>query len=70
MQIPEDLWYGNIEPAQQRKLLSLYVRKEETLLSLLNEEQKVVFQKATDISVRYHKNEVLSTPVPGASNAS
>ena len=56
MTILENLYYGNIVPADKdirrgseySKLLNLSVRNEEKLLPTLSKEQKVVFEKYKD----------------------
>jgi len=52
----EDLFYGNIDPANKyikrgseySKLISLLVRNEEKLMPTLSKEQKVIFEKYKD----------------------
>ena len=52
----EDLYYGNIDPANKyikrggeySKLISLLVRNEEKLMPTLSKEQKVIFEKYKD----------------------
>ena len=62
MKIPEDFWYGNIEPTdcdtssckEYKKLQELICRNEEKLRAAMTDEQKVLFEKYTDC-VREHQ---------------
>ena len=59
MNILEEFWYGNIEPAEYdtsscKELLQLISRNEEKLLATMTEEQKELFAKYTDC-VREHQ---------------
>ena len=62
MNILEEFWYGNIEPAEYdtssgkeyKELLQLISRNEEKLLTTMNEEQKELFSRYTDC-VREHQ---------------
>ena len=55
----EDLYYGNIVPAEKgikkgseySKLLNLAARNEEKLLATLTEEQKILFEKYKDYTM-------------------
>ena len=56
MSILEELWYGNIEPAEYdaspskeyKELLHLISRNEEKLQATMTDEQKELFEKYTD----------------------
>ena len=56
MNILEELWYGNIEPAEYdispskeyKELLQLISRNEDTLLATMTDEQKELFTKYAD----------------------
>ena len=62
MKIPEEFWYGNIEPAdydtssckEYTKLQELICRNEEKLRAAMTDEQKVLFEKYTDC-IREHQ---------------
>ena len=62
MNIPEELWYGNIEPAEYdispskeyKELLQLISRNEVKLISTMTDEQKGLFTKYADC-VREHQ---------------
>ena len=62
MNILEEFWYGNIEPAEYdtssgkeyKGLLQLISRNEEKLLATMTEEQKDLFSRYTDC-VREHQ---------------
>ena len=62
MNILEEFWYGNIEPAEYdtssgkeyKELLQLISRNEEKLLATMSEEQKDLFSRYTDC-VREHQ---------------
>ena len=62
MSILEELWYGNIEPAEYdaspskeyKELLHLISRNEEKLQATMTDEQKELFEKYTDC-VREHQ---------------
>ena len=56
MSILEELWYGNVEPAEYdaspskeyKELLHLISRNEEKLQATMTDEQKELFEKYTD----------------------
>ena len=56
----EDLFYGNIDPANKylkrgseySKLISLLVRNEEKLMPTLSKEQKVIFEKYKTVTMK------------------
>ena len=56
MNILEELWYGNIEPAEYdtspskeyKKMLQLISRNEDKLLATMTDDQKELFAKYTD----------------------
>lgn len=62
MRIPEEFWYGNIEPTEcgtssckeYKKLLELIYRNEEKLQATMTDEQKELFLRYTDV-VREHQ---------------
>lgn len=62
MNILEEFWYGNIEPAEYdtssgkeyKELLQLISRNEEKLLATMTEEQKELFSRYTDC-IREHQ---------------
>ena len=62
MNILEEFWYGNIEPAEYdtssskeyKELLQLISRNEDKLLETMTEEQKDLFSRYTDC-VRKHQ---------------
>ena len=62
MNILEEFWYGNIEPAEYdvspskeyKKMLQLICRNEENLLATMTDTQKELFNKYTDC-VRDHQ---------------
>ena len=62
MNILEEFWYGNIEPAEYdtssgreyKELLQLISRNEEKLLATMTDEQKDLFSRYTDC-VREHQ---------------
>ena len=62
MNILEEFWYGNIEPAEYdaspskeyKKLLQLICRNEENLLATMTDTQKELFNKYADC-VREHQ---------------
>lgn len=61
MNILEEFWYGNIEPAEYepasskecREALQLIVRNEEKLLSTMTDEQKSLFSRYTEAIREY-----------------
>ena len=61
MNILEEFWYGNIEPAEYdtasskeyKKLLQLISRNEDKLLATMTEEQKELFTKYADCVREY-----------------
>ena len=61
MNILEELWYGNIEPAEYdfspskeyKELLQLISRNEEKLLATMTEDQKELFTKYADCVREY-----------------
>ena len=65
MSILEELWYGNIEPAEYdvspskeyKELLHLISRNEEKLQATMTDEQKELFEKYTDC-VREHQTNI------------
>ena len=62
MNILEEFWYGNLDPAEYdaspseeyREQLRLISRNEEKLLATMNDEQKELFSRYTDC-VREHQ---------------
>ncbi len=56
MKVLEELWYGNVEPAEYdavpceeyKDLLKLIARNKEKLLATMTEEQKDLFSRYTD----------------------
>ena len=62
MNVLEDFWYGNLDPAEYdansskeyKKLVRLIGRNEEKLLATMTEEQKDLFSRYTDC-VREHQ---------------
>ena len=62
MNILEEFWYGNIEPAEYEpasnkecsKALQLIVRNEEKLLATMTDEQKNLFDRYTE-AIREHQ---------------
>ena len=61
MNILEEFWYGNIEPAEYEpadrecsKALQLIVRNEEKLLATMTDEQKDLFDRYTE-AIREHQ---------------
>ncbi len=56
MKVLEELWYGNVEPAEYdaspceeyKDLLRLITRNKEKLLATMTEEQKDLFSRYTD----------------------
>ena len=62
MNILEEFWYGNLDPAEYdanpskeyNELLRLISRNEEKLLATMNDEQKELFSRYTDC-VREHQ---------------
>ena len=64
MNILEEFWYGNIEPAEYdispskeyKELLQLISRNEEKLLATMTEEQKELFTKYVDCVPRFGKS--------------
>ena len=61
MNILEEFWYGNIEPAkydassgkEYKELLQLISRNEDKLLATMTEEQKELFTKYADCAREY-----------------
>ena len=61
MNILEEFWYGNIEPAEydtssskeQKELLQLISRNEEKLLAIMTDEQKDLFSRYQDCVREY-----------------
>ena len=61
MNILEEFWYGNIEPAEYdvspskeyKEMLQLITRNEDRLLATMTEEQKEVFIRYTDCVREY-----------------
>ena len=61
MNILEELWYGNIEPAEYdvspskeyKELLQLISRNEDKLLATMTDEQKALFTKYADCVREY-----------------
>ena len=53
MKILEELWYGNIEPTEYKKLQELICRNEEKLRVTMSDEQKALFEKYTDCIREY-----------------
>ena len=61
MRILEELWYGNIEPAEYdttacreyNEVLRLITRNEEKLLATMTDEQKELFSRYTDAVQEY-----------------
>ena len=61
MNILEELWYGNIEPAEYdvspskeyKELLQLISRNEDKLLATMSDEQKELFTKYADCVREY-----------------
>ena len=64
MNILEEFWYGNIEPAEYdtssskeyKELLQLISRNEDKLLATMTDEQKELFEKYTDCMREYQTN--------------
>lgn len=62
MNILEELWYGNIEPAEYdvspgkeyKEMLQLISRNEDKLLATMTETQKELFTKYADCVREYH----------------
>lgn len=62
MKILEELWYGNINPNERdvkpgsrlHKLGALIVRHEETLMPLLSEQAKEIYEKLRDCHSELH----------------
>jgi len=62
MKILEELWYGNINPNERdvklgsrlHKLGALIVRHEETLMPLLSEQAKEIYEKLRDYHSELH----------------
>lgn len=60
MNILQELWYGNIRPNEdkiitdeEKELVSLIARHQETLSSSLNNEDLVIFEKYVDCFTEY-----------------
>ena len=58
MNILEEFWYGNIEPAEYdissgKELLQLIIRNEDKLVATMTEEQKELFTKYADCVREY-----------------
>lgn len=62
MKILEELWYGNINPNERdikpgsrlHKLGALIIRHEETLMPLLSEQAKDIYEKLRDCQSELH----------------
>ena len=62
MSVLEEVWYGNLDPAEYdanankeyKEILQLISRNEEKLLATMNDEQKELFSRYTDC-VREHQ---------------
>ena len=62
MNIMEELWYGNIEPAEYdmspnkeyKEMLQLISRNEDKLLATMTDAQKELFTKYADCVREYH----------------
>ena len=74
MNILEEFWYGNIEPAkydassgkEYKELLQLISRNEDKLLATMTEEQKELFTKYADCVREYQvrrRHGIASAPV-------
>ena len=70
MNILEEFWYGNIEPAEYdtssgkeyKELLQLISRNEDKLLATMTEEQKELFTKYADCVREYHFGRMSAVP--------